>query len=199
MIFKKIKNQKNSRSIVDEDVGYSVVRRYILYVRYRIQALEHRWKRTWHSVLWNKNRSLQDTWVFELSDTYEAYVRESSSARTLETMNLSELRVQSSLKRAWFSIHRHDKYCDHVRVASDHDIFDQLTYLETPSAWGSISTRRIDFVVNEDVTRDLFLDWCRASLCDDKMKHHLICILVHRLHQTNAFIYRERWCTSIVI
>ena len=74
MIFKKIKNQKNSRSFVDEDVGYSVVRRYILYVRYRIQALEHRWKRTWHSILWNKNRSLQGTWVSELFDTYDTYV-----------------------------------------------------------------------------------------------------------------------------
>ena len=126
--FKKIKNQKNSRSIVDVYVGYSVVRRFILYVRYRIQALEHRWKRTWHSILWNKNRSLQDTWVSELSDTYDAYVLECSSARTLETMNLSELRVQSSLKRASFWIPRHDKYCDHVRVASDHDIFDQRTW-----------------------------------------------------------------------
>ena len=196
---KKIKNQKKSRSIVDVYVGYSVVRRYILYVRYKIQALEHRWKRTWHSILWNRNRSLQDTWVSELSDTYDVCVLERSSARTLETMNLSELRVQSWLKRAWFWIPRHDKYCDHVRVASDHDIFDQVAYLETLSAWGSISTRRIDFVVNEDVTRDLFLDWCRASLCDDKMKRRLICILVHRLHQTNAFIYWEWWRTSIII
>ena len=57
-----------------------------------------------------RKKSLQGTQVSELSDTYGAYVLECSSARTLETMNLSELRVQSSLKRAWFSIHRHQYY-----------------------------------------------------------------------------------------
>ena len=61
-IIKKTQNQKNSRSIVDVYVGYSVVRQNILYVRCEIQALEHFCKRTWDPIIWiKKKKSIQDT------------------------------------------------------------------------------------------------------------------------------------------
>ena len=49
MILKK----KNSRDIVDSYVGRPTS---ILYVRYSIQALEQRCKRTWDSILWGKKK-----------------------------------------------------------------------------------------------------------------------------------------------
>ena len=46
----------------------------------------------------------------------------------------------------------------------------KLAYLQTFSTWGSISTMRIDLYIDENVSCDLFLDWCRASLSDDNVK-----------------------------
>ena len=107
----KIENQKKSRSIVDEDVGYSVVRRYILYVRYRIQALEHRWKRTWHSILWNKKkvaaryisiRALRHLWflrstAFERTDAWSHEMVRAARTELIETSLI--LNASSSVLR----------------------------------------------------------------------------------------------------
>ena len=56
-------------------------------------------------------------------------------------------------------------------------IFGQLAYSKH-SVHEDPSWRGDRFPVNEEVSRDLFLDWCRASSCDENMKRHLIYLLI---------------------